>query len=262
MRSDDERLRVGQVMSGLVEKLFSLSGKTAIVTGCSRGIGAKIAEAYKNAGANVLCLSRSERPSNKNMYDCYQQCDITNKEMFSSLCLQAVEKYGRLDILVNAAGITVPAVESMDKFERFLKTIEVNLVATYQCAEVAASYMNEGGSIINVTSIGSLQGFPGNPGYAASKGGVRMLSKSMALDFGEQDIRVNSLVPGYIKTDMTASSFNDPDLHRERLDRMIMNRWGKTEDLVGAAIFLASDAASYITGIDLVVDGGWTAKGL
>ena len=249
-------------MSQFVENLFSLSGKTAIVTGCSRGIGAEIAAAYKKAGANVICLSRSAEPSNRNMRDCYRQCDITDKELFSSVCRQTVEKFGCLDILVNAAGITMSSVEIMDKFERFSKTIEVNLVATYQCAEVAASYMVEGGSIINVSSIGSLQGFPGNPGYVASKGGVRMLSKSLALDLGEQGIRVNCLVPGYIKTDMTLNSYNDPALHHERLRRMIIGRWGNVEDLVGAAIFLASDAALYVTGIDLVVDGGWTSKGL
>ncbi|MAF95752.1 MAG: 2-deoxy-D-gluconate 3-dehydrogenase [Rhodospirillaceae bacterium] len=249
-------------MSRFVNKLFSLSEKTAIVTGCSRGIGAEIATAYKKAGANVVCLSRSAEPSNGDIRDCYRQCDITDREQFASICSQTIEDYGCLDILVNAAGITLPIDDSVDKYESFSSTIKVNLLATYQCIEEAAACMIDGGSIINVSSIGSFQGFPGNPGYVASKGGIHMLSKSLALDLGEQNIRVNNLVPGYIKTDMTIRSYNDPELHRERLERMIIKRWGRVEDLVGAAIFLASDASSYVTGSDLVVDGGWTAKGL
>jgi len=210
----------------------------------------------------VVCLSRSIKPSDDGLLDCYRQCDITDRKQFELLCAQAVDDYGQLDILVNAAGITIAADHAMDKYERFSRTIEVNLEAIYQCTEVAASYMVDGGSIINVSSIGSLQGFPGNPGYVASKGGVRMLSKSLAIDLGERNIRVNSLVPGYFKTDMTAKSYNDPELYRERIERMIVKRWGNVEDLAGAAIFLASGASSYVTGIDLVVDGGWTAKGL
>ena len=111
-------------------------------------------------------------------------------------------------------------------------------------------------------SIGSMQGFPDNPGYIASKGGLRMLSKSLAIDLAKDNIRVNNIVPGYISTDMTKGSRNDPVLYEERLERMIIQRWGETEDIVGAVIYLASNASSYVTGIDLVVDGGWTAKGL
>ena len=118
------------------------------------------------------------------------------------------------------------------------------------------------GSIAVVTSIGALQGFPGNPAYVASKGGLRMLSKALALDWGELNIRVNALAPGYIETDMTKGSFNDPAKREARSARTMLGRWGKASELVGAAIFLMSDASSYMTGADLVVDGGWTAKGL
>jgi len=250
-------------MNDFVGKLFSLSGKTAIVTGCSRGIGAEIAISFKKAGANVVCLSRSEKPNSDEIdRDWYKQCDITNRDEFALLCKQVLKDFGQLDILVNAAGITIAEDDTIDNYERFSRTIEVNLLGTYQCAEIAASHMTEGGSIINISSIGSLQGFPGNPGYVASKGGVRMLSKSLALDFGKKQIRVNNLVPGYIKTDMTLKSHSDPELNNERLERMILKRWGVTQDLVGAAIYLASNASSYVTGADVIVDGGWTAKGL
>jgi len=144
----------------------------------------------------------------------------------------------------------------------FKNTIDINLVASYKCLQVISAYMLNGGSIINVISIGSMQGFPDNPGYIASKGGLRMLSKSLAIDLAKDNIRVNNIVPGYISTDMTKGSRNDPVLYEERLERMIIQRWGETEDIVGAVIYLASNASSYVTGIDLVVDGGWTAKGL
>ena len=122
--------------------------------------------------------------------------------------------------------------------------------------------MRPGSSIINVTSIGSMLGFPENPGYIAAKGGLRMMTKALAVDYGTSGIRVNALAPGYIHTDMTAKSFANPEENERRRKHTCLGRWGTTEDLVGAAIFLASTASAYITGQDLIVDGGWTAKGM
>ena len=122
--------------------------------------------------------------------------------------------------------------------------------------------LSGGGSIINITSIGSTLGFPGNPSYGASKGGLRVLTKALANDLGDENIRVNNLAPGYIRTDMTEISFKDERKNKARLQRMLLGRWGEITDLCGAAIFLASDASSHVTGTDLFVDGGWTAKGL
>jgi gluconate 5-dehydrogenase len=118
------------------------------------------------------------------------------------------------------------------------------------------------GSIINVTSIGSLVGFPDNPGYVAAKGGLRMLTRALAIDLGRSGIRVNNLAPGYVRTGMTARSYDDPQLNAQRTEHTILGRWGVPEDMVGPAVFLASDASAYMTGQDLIVDGGWTAKGL
>ena len=122
--------------------------------------------------------------------------------------------------------------------------------------------MKKGGSIINVTSLGSVLGFPDNPSYVSSKGGLKMLTKSLAVDLGKKGIRVNNLLPGYMKTAMTKKSFMNKDLKEERDKRIIMNRWGNPTDLIGPCIFLASDSSSYIPGSDILVDGGWTAKGL
>ncbi len=249
-------------MNDFLSNLFSLKRKTAIVTGCSRGIGSEIAVAYKKAGANVVCIARSMSPNEEFLQDSYLQCDVNDTANFQAICTEVVNKYESLDILVNAAGITLPSENGVEESERFSKTLAVNLVAPYMISDIASKFMKNGGSIINITSIGSLLGFPDNPGYVASKAGLRVLSKAMALDLGNKNIRVNNIVPGYIKTDMTLKSYSSEKLYEKRLDRMILKRWGSVDDVIGAAIFLASDASSYITGSDLVIDGGWTAKGL
>lgn len=252
-------------MSDYLETLFSLRGKVALVAGASRGIGAALAHALSAAGAYTVGLGRSNEPSSGFSASAeYRQCDILDANQFASICASVFEINGRLDVLVNAAGITLPKSEGADVLQDFGSTIATNLVAVHHCCQAAAGYMkrNGGGSIINVTSIGSVLGFPGNPAYVASKGGLRMLTKALAIDLAPDHIRVNNLAPGYIRTDMTEASFQNPARHSERLQHMMIKRWGMPEDLAGAAIFLASDASAYVTGADLFVDGGWTAKGL
>ena len=252
-------------MSDYLAKLFSLSGKVALVTGASRGIGAAVASALTAAGAHTVALGRSEAPSRALPAGAeYRQCDILDTDHFALVCASVFELNGRLDVLINAAGITLPTSEGVDGLMDFERTMSTNLAAVYHCCRSAASYMQKtgGGSIVNVTSIGSVLGFPGNPAYVASKGGLRMLTKALAMDLAPYHIRVNNLAPGYIRTDMTEASFQDPTRHSERLQHMMIKRWGVPEDLAGAAIFLASDASAYVTGTDLFVDGGWTAKGL
>jgi NAD(P)-dependent dehydrogenase (short-subunit alcohol dehydrogenase family) len=251
-------------MISYLESLFSLKGKTAIITGAgsSKGIGSDIALAFLKAGANITCVSRSEKPVIKELEKYYTQCDISNFEKFNKVCTKTIDLYGGIDILVNAAAVSLPSDDFSDQFERFNKTVNINLTSTYKCCEIVSLLMSNGGSIINITSIGAMTGFPDNPGYIASKGGLRALTKALAEDFSVKKIRVNNIAPGYIKTNMTKQSFEKLELYNARLDRMIIKRWGEVDDIVGAAIFLASNASSYVTGIDLVIDGGWLAKGL
>lgn len=249
-------------MNAYLTDLFSLSGKTAIVTGASRGIGLAIAQGLCKAGAIVYGMSRSDSSGEQQAEINCLQTDITNAEQFEKNCEQIAGKEGCLDILVNSAGITLPVSDNKHKYEQFSKTLEVNLTAIYQCSDIAAGFMIHGGSIINITSIGSFVGFPGNPSYVASKGGVREMTKALALDLAPRNVRVNNIAPGYTRTNMTRKSYDDPNLNKQRLDRMIIKRWGEPEDMVGAAIFLASNASSYMTGADIVIDGGWLAKGL
>jgi gluconate 5-dehydrogenase len=144
----------------------------------------------------------------------------------------------------------------------FAETLALNLTAAYRSAMEVTARMKDSGSIVFVTSINATLGFPGNPGYVAAKGGLRQLTKALALDLGPGGTRVNALAPGYVRTQMTAASYADPVQRAARSARTMLGRWGEPSDLVGAAIFLVSDASAYVTGHELVVDGGWTAKGL
>ena len=250
-------------MSDYLERLFSLRGKSAVVTGGTRGIGAAIAEALHGAGAQVLAVGRNAPPEPLEGVT-YAQCDVRQSEAFAKLCDDHVETHGRLDILVNAAAITLPASSAADQIEAFDQTLDGNLRAVYRCCTAAIPHMKRGGSgaIINVTSINSVLAFPHNPGYVAAKGGLRMLTRALARDLAASNIRVNNIAPGYIRTAMTEASYSDPDKRADRESRMMIPRYGEPHEIGGAAVYLASAAASYVTGIDLFVDGGWTAKGL
>ncbi|MGH6946749.1 MAG: SDR family oxidoreductase [Kiloniellales bacterium] len=246
-------------MTDALAKLFSLSGRQALVTGASRGIGQAIAAGLAAAGAQVVGCGRSAAPETALPGVDYRALDVTDEAALEAL----IAGLPRLDILVNAAGTSLPPAAGKDGDQaRFDTTLAVDLTAVYRCCRRAAERMGEGGSIINVTSIGSVLGMPDNPGYVAAKGGLRQLSRALAVDLGPRGIRVNNLAPGYIRTAMTAQSYADPELNAQRRRHTALGRWGEPDDLVGAAIFLASPASAYVTGIDLFVDGGWTAKGL
>ena len=140
----------------------------------------------------------------------------------------------------------------------------MNLIAAYNLSNKVCKIMSKRkkGSIINITSLAAERGFIGNPSYQVSKAGLKQLTKALACDWGQKNIRINNVCPGYIKTPMTMRSFKNSNLKKKRDTRMILKRWGEPKDLVGPCIFLASDSSSYITGSDIFVDGGWLAKGL
>lgn len=241
-----------------------LTGKIAIVTGASRGLGAAIAEGLCNAGMIVYGIGRSQASIISHDNFSYTSCDVLDKASLTEIFKNVETAHDALSCLVNVAGITLPNTQGIMNDDAFDKTMAVNLKATHWIAQMAFANMKRQrrGSIVNITSIGGLMGFPNNPSYAASKGGLEALTRALAVDFGKCNVRVNNIAPGYFTTDMTAKSYLDEKMQQERSDRTILGRWGKPEELIGPTLFLASDKSSYVTGTTLVVDGGWTAKGL
>jgi NAD(P)-dependent dehydrogenase (short-subunit alcohol dehydrogenase family) len=192
-------------------------------------------------------------------------CDITNNRKFDQICNSIFKKHNKIDILINNAGISLPNIlHGIYPKKNWDETLAINLSAAFHASQTVIKYMakRNKGSIINITSINAEFAFPNNPAYVASKGGLKLLGKALAKDWGRFGIRVNNLGPGYIKTEMTMKSFNDKDKRVARENSTMLGRWGEVKDLLGPCIFLASDASSYITGQDIYVDGGWSANGL
>jgi len=252
-----------------MENVFSIKNKVIIVTGAGRGIGLHLATEMAKHDAFVYCIDKEflKKIPKKLERKLFQiKCDIIEDIDFSKVCKQIFLKHKRIDVLVNNAGVSY-AIQQQSKLypkNKWDDTIAVNLTAAFTCSQAVIKYMkkNKMGSIINITSIIAELGFPRNPPYVASKGGLKMLGKALAKDWGKFGIRVNSIGPGYIKTDMTMRRFLDKKSRKKREERTLLGRWGEVDDLVGPCIFLASDAARYVTGIELYVDGGWTANGL
>lgn len=242
------------------EDLFSVEGKRIVVTGSNRGNGLAIATGLIQHGAKVLRIDR-QFDSDIGAIDIV--FDLSDLDSLPKLCNQIYKALNRVDGLVNNAGISLATKKPYEDLSVFKQTLEVNLEATFRLTSLLLDSMSaNGGSVINITSLGAELGFPDNPSYQISKAGLRQMTKAIAKDWGHKNIRANNICPGYIRTKMTEGSFNDPKMNRQRLDRMLLNRWGEPTDLVGPVIFLISNASSYITGSDIYVDGGWMANGL
>jgi len=251
-----------------VDKLNSLKNKTVLITGTSRGIGRKIAEAFLKNDSLVIGISRQKGKQkiikNKNYHHFF--CDLSNeKKIFNTIKL-INKKHKKLDILINNAGITKENTKLIYKnINNLNKTLKVNLTAAYIFSMMSVNKMKKnknGGSIINVASIGGELGFPNNPSYISSKSALIGLTRSFARDYGKVKINCNAVLPGYFKTDMNKKSLNNKKKRIQREKLTMLGRWGEMEELVGTILFLASDSAKYITGQKIIVDGGIVAKGL
>ena len=238
--------------------MFNLKNKIIIVTGSNRGNGLAISEGLKQANAKVIGLDITFDAKDEHSYE----LDLTNTALLRDLIDEVYNKYGSIDGLVNNAGITLESLDPYFDIESYDKTLAINLNAAFQlCASVLPYMARKGkGSIVNITSLGAELGFANNPAYQISKAGLKQMTKALAKDWGSSGIRANNICPGYIQTSMTQKSFNDPVMYNARKNKTVLGRWGKSEDLVGPAIFLLSDASAYITGSDVYVDGGWTSN--
>lgn len=251
-----------------MNKLFSVKDLIVIITGSGKGIGYTFVNAFAEYGAIVYSISldfQNKVPKHLEKFIFQERCDVRNEDEFKKICKRIYEKHGKINVLINNAGITLTSPDDKRySLTDWNNTIDVNLTACFKCCNAVFSYMHKhkSGCIINITSINSELGFPKNPYYVASKGGLKMLTKALARDWGKYGIRVNNLGPGYFRTEMTKKSFSDLKKRKARSNRTMLGRWGTTDELIGPAIFLASGASSYITGHDLYVDGGWLANGL
>ncbi len=244
-----------------ISKLFSIEGKTVIITGCGSGIGLEVAKGFILNGANVIGISRT-KPIGNLQFKNFFESDLTNENEISFIVNFLKDKGIMVDVLMNIAGISLSSSENKDEMIRFDKTLNINLKAMYNVINQFRPLLISGSSIINFSSIGGRLGFPDNPSYCASKGGVLSLSKALANDLGSKNIRINCIVPGYFHTKMTAESYFDSEKKRIREKRTILGRWGELDEILGASIFLASNASSYMTGSEITIDGGWSSKGL
>ena len=243
--------------------MFDISNKKILITGGSSGIGKALAEGFFKVNALVTCLDIKSPQGSKDIG--YIKCDLSKIKSIDLALKEYTKNNNCPDVVINCAGTTHPGESNKYKQSDWDKTLNINLTAIFHICKKMGGLMIASkiqGSIINYTSIGAEQGFPNNPAYAATKGAVKQLSKALAVEWGQYGIRVNNIVPGYTATPMNTKSWNDKKLRKIRSEQTVLKRWAKPEEMVGPSIFLASDASSYVTGTDLIVDGGWLAKGI
>jgi len=251
--------------------MFDLTGKTALVTGCKRGIGFAMAEALAEAGADIIGVSASlekegsaigKRVAEIGKTFTAYQCDFSNRESLYDFIKAVKANHPKIDILVNNAGTILrkPAVEHPDEY--WDKVVEVNLNAQFILSREIGKDMvaNGAGKIIFTASLLTFQGGITVPGYAASKGAIGQLTMALSNEWASKNVQVNAIAPGYIATDNTEALRNDEDRSQSILARIPAGRWGKPEDFKGPIVFLASKASDYMTGSILTVDGGWMGR--
>ncbi len=244
--------------------LFDLTGKKALVTGGTRGLGHGIAEGLRDAGATVAILARSERVFEVAAADGFLpvRADLSQRADLERGFADALQALGTLDILVNNAGIThSEACETFAESE-WDRVLQVNLTAGFRLSQLASRVMlpRRQGKIINVASVVSYSGGEFNIAYATTKGAVARLTQALANEWAGRGVNVNAIAPGYMETDLTASLTQDPELTRQFMLRLPAGRWGTPDDLKGVAIFLASAASDYVHGAVIPVDGGWLSR--
>lgn len=251
-------------------KPFDLSGKRALITGGSKGIGLGIAQAYAEAGADLILVARDQvrlEESRANLAHYKGTIDIFPYDMaqtagISSFFAEVVTRSGPIDIVVNSAGVTRRGPSESFGAEDWDLIIATNLTSVFRIAQAFVRHRIEQqkpGKILNIASLTSEAARKGIAAYVASKGGIRQLTKAMAVDWAEYHINVNAIGPGYIKTELTTALYSDPEFDAWVKKRTPLGRWGLPSDIGATAVFLASSAADFITGQIIYVDGGFLA---
>jgi NAD(P)-dependent dehydrogenase (short-subunit alcohol dehydrogenase family) len=241
---------------------FNFSESACIITGAANGNGLAIAKAFINSGCITYTIDIT--PLKENINSIHFIGDICDSKIldlvFSRIKIKGIKSL----FLINNAGISI--VDNIDIMDKWNKTLGINLTAAFSWSmkffDFIKTYQISEAAIINIGSLATMMGFPDNPAYQVSKAGILGLTRALAYDFANYKIRVNCISPGYIHTNMTKLSFNDNVKYNQRLRQTLLKRWGEPEDICGPVLFLCSDFASYITGINLPVDGGWSINGL
>ena len=252
--------------------LFDLSGKVAIVTGGNGGLGRGMAQGLAAAGANIVIAARNAAKTAETaaaFRDQYgvkvleAQVDVCDESAVQAMAAQTLNEFGKIDILVNNAGTNIRKPPAELAASEWQSVIDTNLRSTFLCSQAVYEPMKRGGGgkIINNGSMFSIFGGSHVLAYAASKGGVVQLTKSLAVAWAPDHIQVNVILPGWLYTDLTRGAIAQmPELHDRVLNRTPQGRWGEPEDLAGAAVFLASKASDFVTGVSLTVDGGYSIQ--
>jgi 2-deoxy-D-gluconate 3-dehydrogenase len=247
---------------------FHLSGKVAIVTGGNGGIGYGIARGLAEAGASIVVAARNSDKNRQAVATLRElggkalstTTDVQDEASVQAMVNATVHAFGRIDILVNNAGINIRKAPQDYTLAEWQSVLNTNLTGVFLCAREVYSHMVRagGGKIINIGSMTSIFGSNVAPAYSTSKGGVVQFTKSLAVFWAKDNIQVNAILPGWIHTDLTAAA--SPERYNAITSRIPHGRWGEPDELAGTAVFLASSASHYVTGIALPVDGGYTSK--
>ncbi len=248
---------------------FNLSGKVAIVTGSSTGLGEGMAYGLAEAGADIVGVYNNDLPENQKKIEALGrrflgiQADLSNISLVADIVGKTVEAFGRLDILVNNAGIIIRNNSVDFTEEQWDDVVNINLKTLFFLSQAAArQFMSQKsiGKIINIASLLSFQGGILVPSYTASKSGVMGLTRLLGAEWAPHNINVNAIAPGYMATRNTQALQDDPVRNKQILERIPAGRWGRPDDMKGAVLFLASEASNYINGYTIAVDGGWLAR--
>ncbi len=253
-----------------VMDLYRLTGKVALITGGSKGLGASMAKGLAQAGATTVICSRTQADCDAVAKEIASETgqesfgiagDVTREGDVDHMFQSVVEKYGKIDVLINSAGINIRHMIEDFPLHEFQRIIDINLTGVWLCCRAAARIMKpqKSGSVINVASALSAIGLPERTAYCSSKAGLIGMTQTLALEWASSNVRCNALCPGPFLTEINVPLLKEPEKVQKLLSNTALNRWAEMHEIRGAALFLASDASSFMTGASLYLDGGWTA---